>query len=130
MSWTPPRSWPICWRRAGELLARLQSWQSGANADFVRWGETFSHSLQLNATPLVTADLVYDDEVNRVRHTGSLAFDTSTRAGEWKVQVKDVNRKIYGYTLTYFVAPDNQPHVTDTQFQEKGLLVIPKYQPA
>ena len=75
-------------------------------------------------------DRVYDDEVNRVRHTGSLAFDTSTRAGEWKVQVKDVNRKIYGYTLTYFVAPDNQPHVTDTQFQEKGLLVIPKYQPA
>lgn len=86
--------------------------------------------VDFNATPLVTADLVYDDEVNRVRHTGSLAFDTSTRAGEWKVQVKDVNRKIYGYTLTYFVAPDNQPHVTDTQFQEKGLLVIPKYQPA
>jgi ATP-dependent DNA helicase DinG len=47
-----------CWRRAGELLARLQSWQSGANADFVRWGETFSHSLQLNATPLVIAEIM------------------------------------------------------------------------
>jgi len=47
-----------CWRRAGELLARLQSWQSGASADFVRWGETFSHSLQLNATPLVIAEIM------------------------------------------------------------------------
>ncbi|MBK7952542.1 MAG: ATP-dependent DNA helicase [Candidatus Accumulibacter sp.] len=47
-----------CWRRAGDLLTRLQGWQSGANLDFVRWGETYIHSLQLNATPLVIAEIM------------------------------------------------------------------------
>jgi len=42
-----------CWRRAGELLAQLRHWQKGADADYVRWGETYTLSLQLNATPLV-----------------------------------------------------------------------------
>ncbi|MEF8706908.1 MAG: ATP-dependent DNA helicase, partial [Candidatus Accumulibacter sp. UW27] len=45
-----------CWRRATALRARLQSWQSGGDAGFIRWGETFSHSLQLNATPLAIAE--------------------------------------------------------------------------
>jgi ATP-dependent DNA helicase DinG len=45
-----------CWRRATALGARLLSWQSGGNAGFIRWGETFSHSLQLNATPLAIAE--------------------------------------------------------------------------
>jgi len=47
-----------CWRRAGELLAQLQRWQKGADADFVRWGETYTLSLQLNATPLVIAKIM------------------------------------------------------------------------
>jgi ATP-dependent DNA helicase DinG len=47
-----------CWRRASDLLTRLQSWQSGANADFVRWGETYTHALQLNATPLAIAEIM------------------------------------------------------------------------
>jgi ATP-dependent DNA helicase DinG len=47
-----------CWRRAGDLLLRVRSWQNGANADFVRWGETHTHSLQLNATPLVIAEIM------------------------------------------------------------------------
>jgi len=47
-----------CWRRAGELLAQLRRWQSGADADYVRWGETYTHSLQLNATPLVIASIM------------------------------------------------------------------------
>ena len=48
-----------CWRRASGLLARLQSWHDGSNADFVRWGETYSHSLQLNATPLAIAEIMH-----------------------------------------------------------------------
>ncbi len=47
-----------CWRRAGELVAQLRRWQSGSDADFVRWGETYSLSLQLNATPLVIANIM------------------------------------------------------------------------
>lgn len=41
-----------CWRRAGELAALLRRWQAGTDTDYVRWGETYTHSLQLNATPL------------------------------------------------------------------------------
>ncbi len=47
-----------CWRRATDLQTRLQAWQSGANLDFVRWAETYSHSLQLNVTPLAIAEIM------------------------------------------------------------------------
>ncbi|MFZ2853923.1 MAG: ATP-dependent DNA helicase [Rhodocyclaceae bacterium] len=47
-----------CWRRAVELLAQLRRWQSGADAEYVRWGETYTHALQLNATPLVIASIM------------------------------------------------------------------------
>lgn len=47
-----------CWRRCGELVAQFKRWQSGADADYVRWGETYSQSLQLNATPLVIANVM------------------------------------------------------------------------
>lgn len=47
-----------CWQRAGELLARVRRWQSGADAEVVRWGETYTHALQLNATPLAIAGIM------------------------------------------------------------------------
>ena len=47
-----------CWQRALELLAQLRRWQSGDTADFVRWGETYTHALQLNATPLHIAGIM------------------------------------------------------------------------
>ncbi|WP_291849560.1 ATP-dependent DNA helicase [Accumulibacter sp.] len=47
-----------CWRRATDLLAHLQAWQTGANADLIRWGETHTHSLQLNATPLAISGIM------------------------------------------------------------------------
>lgn len=47
-----------CWRRAGELVTQLRRWQKGADADYVRWGETYTLSLQLNATPLVIAKIM------------------------------------------------------------------------
>ena len=51
-----------CWRRAGELVVQLRRWQKGAQSEemrnYVRWGETYTHSLQLNATPLVIASIM------------------------------------------------------------------------
>ena len=51
-----------CWRRAVDLTARLRRWQDGAEREemrgYVRWGETYTQSLQLNATPLVIADIM------------------------------------------------------------------------
>jgi ATP-dependent DNA helicase DinG len=51
-----------CWRRAAELVAMLRRWQNvgkdGVDKDYVCWGETYTHSLQLNATPLVIANIM------------------------------------------------------------------------
>jgi ATP-dependent DNA helicase DinG len=46
-----------CFARAQELAGRIVQWQSGFDADYVRWVELFSHSLQLNATPLSIAEV-------------------------------------------------------------------------
>ncbi len=47
-----------CWRRCVELVAQLRRWQNGSDPDYVRWGETYTHALQLNATPLVIAGIM------------------------------------------------------------------------
>lgn len=44
-----------CWQRAGELIHLVNVWQSPAGQGIVRWAETYSHALQLNATPLEIA---------------------------------------------------------------------------
>jgi ATP-dependent DNA helicase DinG len=44
-----------CLERAQEMLAKLDRWREDAADDLVRWAEVFSHSFQLNATPLSVA---------------------------------------------------------------------------
>ncbi len=46
-----------CWQRATELLRQIGHWQSNADDGYVRWGEAFTHSLQLNTTPLDVAEI-------------------------------------------------------------------------
>jgi ATP-dependent DNA helicase DinG len=46
-----------CWQRALELQQRLAGWQNPDDAGNVRWAEAFTHSLQLNTTPLVVAEI-------------------------------------------------------------------------
>jgi ATP-dependent DNA helicase DinG len=46
-----------CWQRALELQQRLMHWQAVANDGYVRWAEAFTHSLQLNSTPLDVAEI-------------------------------------------------------------------------
>ena len=46
-----------CCARAKEVAARIEQWQRGFDGDYVRWVELFSHSLQLNATPLSIAEV-------------------------------------------------------------------------
>ena len=69
-----------CWRRAGELLVQLRRWQSGSNADYVRWGETYTHSLQLNATPLVIASIMQKQMSGDGAHPRSWIFTSATLA--------------------------------------------------
>ncbi len=45
-----------CWQRAVELVARIAEWQKTSDG-YVRWGEAYTHSLQLNSTPLDVAEI-------------------------------------------------------------------------
>ncbi|NTV71487.1 MAG: ATP-dependent DNA helicase [Azonexaceae bacterium] len=45
-----------CWQRATELVQHLSQWQN-PTPGYVRWAEAFTHSLQLNATPLNVAEI-------------------------------------------------------------------------
>ena len=47
-----------CWRRAAELVIRFRRWREDAAPDSVRWGETYTHALHLNATPLVISGIM------------------------------------------------------------------------
>jgi ATP-dependent DNA helicase DinG len=46
-----------CWQRALELVERLAQWQKTGVNGYVRWAEAFTHSLQLNSTPLDVAEI-------------------------------------------------------------------------
>ena len=46
-----------CRQRALELTAQIARWREGMDDSTVRWIEVFSHSLQLNATPLSIAEV-------------------------------------------------------------------------
>jgi ATP-dependent DNA helicase DinG len=45
-----------CWQRALELAQRLGEWQKTTDG-YVRWAEAYTHSLQLNSTPLDVAEI-------------------------------------------------------------------------
>lgn len=45
-----------CWQRALELTGKIEHWQKQENSqDYVGWVESYSHSLQLNSTPISIA---------------------------------------------------------------------------
>ncbi|HEX9181543.1 MAG TPA: ATP-dependent DNA helicase, partial [Burkholderiales bacterium] len=46
-----------CVQRAAEIAARIGRWREGEADGMVRWVETYSQSLQLNATPLSVAEV-------------------------------------------------------------------------
>jgi len=46
-----------CWQRAGDLARAIGQWQTLTDDGYVRWAEAFTHSLQLNSTPLDVADI-------------------------------------------------------------------------
>ncbi len=56
-----------CWQRCLELGARLARWRDETGRDVVKWVEVFSHSVQLNATPLSTADVFRKQVISSAR---------------------------------------------------------------
>jgi ATP-dependent DNA helicase DinG len=56
-----------CAQRAEALQQQIARWRAGADPNAVRWIEVFSHSLQLNATPLSIAEIFSKQVTERVR---------------------------------------------------------------
>lgn len=46
-----------CWRRATELIDRLDRWKTPPRPDLVRWAEVHTQALTLNSTPLAIDEL-------------------------------------------------------------------------
>ncbi|MFN7086303.1 MAG: ATP-dependent DNA helicase [Burkholderiales bacterium] len=56
-----------CRQRAAELAAQIARWREGRDDGYVRWIEVYSHSLQLNATPLSIAGIFRKQMEDHVR---------------------------------------------------------------
>lgn len=82
--------------------------------------------VDFTATPIVVVDLDYLDEVNNVHQVGAVTF-TAVNSQTWVIPVKDINRKHFSYTLTYYTA-DGQEHRQPTQVQPMPRVIIPRYQ--
>ena len=71
-----------CWQRALELVQRFGEWQKVSDG-YVRWGEAFTHSLQLNSTPLDVAE-IFKKQMGG--HPRAWIFTSSTLAVQGKFQ--------------------------------------------
>jgi ATP-dependent DNA helicase DinG len=71
-----------CWQRAVELVARLGEWQKASDG-FVRWGEAYTQSLQLNSTPLDVAE-IFRKQMGG--HPRTWIFTSATLAVQGKFQ--------------------------------------------
>ena len=87
----------------------------------------FATLIDFATTPIVTLDLVYDDEANNVHAVGALTF-TDNKPQIWEVNVKDTNAKRFSYVVTYFTA-DGVAHALPALGQEAPRIIIPKYKP-
>ena len=71
-----------CWQRALELVARIAEWQKTSDG-YVRWGEAYTHSLQLNSTPLDVAE-IFKKQMGG--HPRAWIFTSATLAVQGKFQ--------------------------------------------
>jgi len=77
-------------------------------------------------TPLVTVDVLYEDEDNDFRREDTFAFENK-EPRLWAFDVPDMNRRLFRKQVTYFVAPGNEPHATDPEFTTRNLVILPPF---
>ncbi|MFA5915683.1 MAG: ATP-dependent DNA helicase [Burkholderiales bacterium] len=108
-----------CWRRALELQARLARWLSEESEGMVRWAETYSASFQLNAAPLVIAD-IFRKQLQG--HPRAWIFTSATLA---------VNRD-FGHYTGEMGLEEARTACWDSPFNypEQALLYVPEGLPA
>lgn len=107
-----------CLDRLNDLVARLERWRKPVAQDMVRWAETYSHSAQLNATPLLVAD-VFKKQMGA--HPRAWVFTSATMA---------VGRDFSHYLAEMGLYSEEKPPETacwDSPFDygNQGLLYAP-----
>ncbi len=108
-----------CWRRALDLDARLGRWLAEEPEGMVRWAETYSASFQLNAAPLVIAE-IFRKQLQG--HPRAWIFTSATLA---------VNRDFSHYTGEMGLE-EARTACWDSPFDypEQALLYVPEGLPA
>ncbi len=108
-----------CWRRALDLQARLTRWLANEPEGMVRWAETYSASFQLNAAPLVIAE-IFRKQLQG--HPRAWIFTSATLA---------VNRDFAHYTAEMGLE-EARTACWDSPFNysEQALLYVPEGLPA
>jgi ATP-dependent DNA helicase DinG len=107
-----------CWQRAALLLGRLQRWREGADAQNVRWAETFTQSLQLQSAPLSVAE-IFQRQLEG--HPKAWIFTSATLA------VRDDFRHYQGEMGLTQTATFHWPSPFD--FANQALLYVPQRLP-
>jgi len=80
--------------------------------------------INFDKTPLVTVDLLYEDEANSVTAANTLGFSKDSGNQIWAIDVKDLNRRLFSMKITYFVAPENAPVEQELKFLSQNLVVL------
>jgi len=103
-----------CWQRALELQQRLAQWQNPGDPGYVRWAEAFTHSLQLNSTPLDVAE-IFRKQMGG--HPRAWIFTSATLA---------VQGKFHHYCAELGLGePDSNCWHSPFEYAEQALLYAP-----
>jgi ATP-dependent DNA helicase DinG len=108
-----------CWQRAQVLLTKIRQWHEPTETQkFVRWIETYSQSLQLNATPLSIAE------------TFNKQLTASVRAWIFTSATLSVKKDFSHYNqMMGLVEAKTASWDSPFDFQHQALLYVPKQLP-
>ncbi|MDR1646575.1 MAG: ATP-dependent DNA helicase [Zoogloeaceae bacterium] len=95
-----------CWQRMRELIAGLADWRNDVRPGWVRWGETFSQSLQLNATPLSVADIFRKQMGGHLR---AWIFTSATLAVQGRFEHYQTELGLWEADTGYWESPFDYP---------------------
>jgi ATP-dependent DNA helicase DinG len=108
-----------CWQRVREIVARITRWDSQAEMqEFVCWVETFSYTLQFNATPLSIAE-GFNKQINDSSRAWVFTSATLSVNGDFSHynSVMGLNPELSSVRAVSWESPFN--------FADQALLYVP-----
>ena len=108
-----------CWQRLQEIVARITRWDSQAEMEeFVCWIETFSYTIQFNATPLSIAE-GFNKQINATSRAWIFTSATLSVNGDFSHYngVMGLNAELNSVRAVSWESPFN--------FADQALLYVP-----